>query len=313
MGPAFLRGCELVECARYAEALEEFEQSEDTWETRWNRAQTLLALGRYQEGFAENAIRLRMFPRLLISTGHAIRDVVPTWRGESLSGKHIVLIHEQGLGDAVLMLRYVDILKKMGCFVSLEMPKELRRFCSSIAPPFSGGANYCCPMFDLPLWLGTTPQSVPCSNLRADPALIEEWSKFFTGSKELVGIAWVAKNHDPERTIAIDKFLACTGLGDGVDLVSLQTNEREKALARRVIVPKIRDVADVAAIACLMSRIVSIDTLALNVVGAVNHPNVIGLIPYHTNWKWLCGNPWYPNIRLLRQSRPGDWSDLCEF
>jgi cytidylate kinase len=43
---------------------------------------------------------------------------------------------------------------------------------------------------------------------------------------------------------------------------------------------------------------------------AVRRP-CVGLLPYVPCWRWGFGTdrtPWYPTMRLLRQSTPGDWS-----
>lgn len=78
-----------------------------------------------------------------------------------------------------------------------------------------------------------------------------------------------------------------------------------------VVVPGAKNVADVAAIASLMDEVVAVDTLALNVAGAICHPRVTALLPLNCNWKWHCGSPWYPLIKLRRQRRAEDWSSLC--
>ena len=47
----------------------------------------------------------------------------PRWDGAvDLAGKRILLWHEQGFGDLILMLRFVPRLAQMGAIVVLEVP-----------------------------------------------------------------------------------------------------------------------------------------------------------------------------------------------
>jgi hypothetical protein len=39
------------------------------------------------------------------------------------------------------------------------------------------------------------------------------------------------------------------------------------------------------------------------------------LLPHAAEWRWLrerSDSPWYPSMRLFRQSVPGDWSGVVE-
>jgi ADP-heptose:LPS heptosyltransferase len=55
-----------------------------------------------------------------------------------------------------------------------------------------------------------------------------------------------------------------------------------------------------------MDMIVSVDTAALHLAGAIGHPKVVGLLSHWASWRWLA--PWYENVRLCRQAAAGDWS-----
>jgi hypothetical protein len=48
------------------------------------------------------------------------------------------------------------------------------------------------------------------------------------------------------------------------------------------------------------------------VAGAIGHPNVHAILPYPMCWRWLNGNPWYPQIQLHQQTTPGDWLSAFE-
>jgi len=37
------------------------------------------------------------------------------------------------------------------------------------------------------------------------------------------------------------------------------------------------------------------------------------VLPYNCDWRWLLDrqdSPWYPTMRLFRQTKPGDWQGV---
>ena len=51
-----------------------------------------------------------------------------------------------------------------------------------------------------------------------------------------------------------------------------------------------------------------------HLAGALGRP-VWGLIPYSPDWRWMLNrddSPWYPTLRLFRQTTPGDWQGVFE-
>jgi ADP-heptose:LPS heptosyltransferase len=67
----------------------------------------------------------------------------------------------------------------------------------------------------------------------------------------------------------------------------------------------------VAVMKCLDLMITS-DTAIAHVAGALGVPTWLAL-SNHPDWRWfreLDYSPWYPNTRLFRQSRQGDWAGV---
>jgi ADP-heptose:LPS heptosyltransferase len=66
----------------------------------------------------------------------------------------------------------------------------------------------------------------------------------------------------------------------------------------------------VAAMRCL-DAVVSVDTAAAHVAGALGVPLFL-LLPYSRDWRWtpLEGRaPWYGDVRAYAQAYPGDWAE----
>jgi ADP-heptose:LPS heptosyltransferase len=58
--------------------------------------------------------------------------------------------------------------------------------------------------------------------------------------------------------------------------------------------------------------VISVDTSVVHLAGAMGKP-VFLLDRYDHCWRWLSGrddSPWYPSLRIFRQTRPGDWAPV---
>jgi ADP-heptose:LPS heptosyltransferase len=72
------------------------------------------------------------------------------------------------------------------------------------------------------------------------------------------------------------------------------------------------DFADLAAAITLLDLILTVDTAAAHLAGAVGKP-VWTMLAHPPEWRWMeqrTDSPWYPTMRLFRQSTPGDWSGV---
>jgi ADP-heptose:LPS heptosyltransferase len=74
---------------------------------------------------------------------------------------------------------------------------------------------------------------------------------------------------------------------------------------------------DTAAILANLDLVISCDTSVAHLAGALGAPVWVALHA-GSEWRWLRergDSPWYPSMRLFRQSVPGDWrdvvSDMC--
>ena len=69
-----------------------------------------------------------------------------------------------------------------------------------------------------------------------------------------------------------------------------------------------------AAVIKSLDLVVSCDSAVLHLAGALAAP-AWAAIPFAPDWRWLldrADSPWYPTLRLFRQSRPGDWNGVFE-
>ncbi|WP_245986226.1 tetratricopeptide repeat protein [Azospirillum thermophilum] len=181
------RGAALISLARPGDALADFDRAlavrpQDAG-LHWNRGFARLLAGDYAGGWPEFDWRRRddraeppwrPFPQ-------------PTWRGEEIAGRTILLHAEQGLGDTLQFLRFVPLVAARGARVVLEVQPPLLplvRGLEGVAQVIGRGDplpsfDLECPLMSLPLAFGTTLDGVPAAvpYLRPDPARVARWRK----------------------------------------------------------------------------------------------------------------------------------------
>jgi hypothetical protein len=297
----------------FESALVEFNQAlaiEESPYARFDRALTLLSLGQYEEGFRDWGVSRQIFRSQLSEDGQSLQRNLRPWRGEHES---VALLADAGFGDWIQLARFIPMIRERAGRVYLEVPAPLARLAKQFGSvEIDETIKYAAPMFDAVAVLGPTVETIPPPPyLRPDAALAALWAnRIGNGGRRRIGITWSVKltseheHPNAKREIALDELIK--HLPD-CELYSLQTQDREQANERGVHAFEFEDFADVAALVSLMDVVVSIDTAALHVAGALAHPHTFALLPYAATWRWLHGN-WYPRVNLCKQTSPGDWS-----
>ncbi len=295
------------------------------------RAFSLLMLERFREGWLEYEWRWQLenlAPRICPK---------PRWQGESLEGKSIYIYTEQGFGDAIMMSRYLHVLRSQGAQVHFECKKELYRLFSlsrlsdklhvrlpddGEPPPFD--YDYHLPIMSLPGFLTQSLADIPreIPYLSGDAERITYWRdrlQVFPGFN--VGINWSGN-----PTATANRNRACTlrdlyPLTDvpGIQFFSLQKDspaeelrfvDRDKKIVD--LSGDLEDFSETAAVLVNLDLLISTDTAVVHLAGALGVPTWT-LLHTGAEWRWLAhrnDSPWYPGMRLFRQSTPRDWRSL---
>ncbi len=329
------RGRALQALNRHGEAVTSFEKAiavdRNNADTHSNLALSLLTLGELTRGFTEYEWRWKRTGMLDARRSYRGR----LWLGEfPLGQRRILLTAEQGLGDSIQFVRYVPLLAGNGAKVVLEVQPELKALLAGADGVESCHArgealpayDFHCPLGSLPLAFKTEPSTIPAQipYLRADDAHIEKWrSSIEALPGKRVSLAWAGHaRHPNDRNRSIELRLLEPLLAlDGISFISIQRDLRgddREVLARHGnitdIAEQLTDMADTAAVASLADLTVSVDTSVVHIAGAIGR-EVWVLLPFSPDWRWtLTGerSPWYPQMRLFRQSSPGDWRGVIE-
>ena len=280
-----------------------------TTAARHSRALILLELGRWQEGWSEYAEVIdRPQTRACLELG------LPRWRGEDIAGKRLMLVHDHGFGDSIMMLRYVPRLREIGADVVLLMPSELERLASQMAPVVREAVD--CDYFSSDLLLlnvlGETPQSIPLAPyLKPEPELIGKWEqRVGCKDRKTVGVAWLAgRTHGVDYPRQIELARLVKALPDK-HLISIQKQGGDEADVFGVEHFEIGDFADCAALISILDEIVTIDTAAVHLAGAIGHPRTTLLLGHWASWRWL--SPLYQNLLIRQQDVPDNWASAWD-
>ena len=160
----------------------------------------------------------------------------------------------------------------------------------------------------------TIPANVPY--LRAERKNIESRP----GELKL-GLAWAGNPHrqlDQTRSISLSMLAPLASIPN-VTFYSLQKLAGSEQAASpppgmRLIdlTPQFHDFADTAALVEQLDLVITVDTAAAHLAGALGKPVCI-MLPFAGGWRWLTDrddSPWYPTARLFRQPKPGDWNSV---
>jgi tetratricopeptide (TPR) repeat protein len=288
-----------------------------------------LALGHFEKGWAGHQHRLDV-PEL---RNAEFDSLAPRWRGEDdIAGKKILVYPEQGSGDTIQFVRYLQLLKERGAEISFILPPTLK---SLLAPALEGidaatslglrsGFDYQVSLASLPhafaTRLETIPQRVPY--LFPDSERVLKWRGRLGSEGFKIGIAWQGNPNfggDRFRSIPLSHYAPLAAI-PGVRLISLQAVRGLDQLARlpsemrvetlgREITDNPDGFAEIAAVMANLDLIVSSDTAVAHLAGALGRP-VFAALTFRPDWRWLAGrsdSPWYPSMRLFRQKVRGDW------
>jgi len=286
-----------------------------------NRAQLRLLQGDFRQGWAEYEWRWRL-PGVSLPP----IDVRP-WDGRSVEGRTVLTRAEQGFGDTIQFARLAGMLKEAGARVVLECQPALTRLLATApgvdAVVARGDPLPHCdvqiPLASLPHALGvldldSVSRHVPY--LRADREIVAKWRRALAGHDGLrVGVVWKGNPRHPQdchRSIPVERFASLAEL-PGVKLFSLQIGAPAPAWLHDLVGGgQALAFEETAAIVANLDLVVSCDTAAVHLAGALGRPVWIALPPV-PDFRWLLDrddSPWYPSLRLFRQKRLGDWEEL---
>jgi Flp pilus assembly protein TadD len=291
------------------------------------RAEALLLRGDWAEGWEEYEWRFRVAgaaPLMPPTDG-------PQWDGAAMN-QTLLLVADQGFGDVIQFSRYIPWAAARCSNLAIACGTEVAPMLRQIAPqarlfvrwqeaPAYGAF---CALSGLPRLAGTRVDTVPAPipYLHAEPARIAHWADRLDGlvprGFRRIGVIWAGRpthNNDRNRSVQLADFAPITQV-PGIALLALQKGPRtDQAGAYYGRAPlinigaEIADYDDTMAILENLDLLVTVDTSAAHLAGAMGRPVWI-MLPHAPDWRWLldrADTPWYPSARLFRQQSARTW------
>ena len=306
------------------------------FEAHSNLIFAILMRGDYINGFAKHEHRFWVGPEATRASNQEILAIfkdIPAWNDGPLDARNLLLWTEQGLGDSLMMLRYIPhVTEKFACTVDVWCEPELVKIFQtipSISRVFAKTENVSmrpntvhCSLMSLPFifktTLATIPNKVPYLTIPTN--LVTFWAARLAQHKGLkVGMVWAgnpAKNNDSLRSIDFAHLAPMLTIPD-ICFVSLQKGPaRQQAQSATLLdwMPECHDLIDTAALISGLDLIISVDTSIAHLAGALGKP-VWLLNRFESEWRWMIDredSPWYPSLRIFRQQALHNWQDPVE-
>jgi Tfp pilus assembly protein PilF len=295
---------------------------------------TAFYLDHWSEGFEHYEHRL-FFDGLLPVQPHAL-----LWDGEAID--HLLLVAEQGLGDTLMSLRFLPLLRDRVAHLTFAVPHALLSFVSQFpgidhAIALDQVSSTCTrtwlPCLSLPHRLRIqTPSAHAFPQIRPEPDRVAAWQSLLRSDLDpstlLIGVHWQGnpvfeRNHLEGRSLPLE-YLAPLARTDGVQCVSLQKGFGSEQLdccsfldrfvEVQARVNGILDFCECSAIMACCDLIVTSDSAVVHLAGLLQIPTWL-LLHYAPDWRWGLNDSvsrLYPSVRLFRQSHPGDWNGVLD-
>jgi tetratricopeptide (TPR) repeat protein len=295
----------------------------------YNLGLALLVNADFKEGWQEYEFRWKAIRHLQPRNYRQ-----PRWNGQNLDRQTIFIYHEQGLGDTLQFVRYLPLLVRQGARVILECPSlfhwlfQCLNGIQCILPgepvlPF----DYHIPLLSLPSVFATIEASIPreVPYLRSPAEISQKWRDRVSEHPAAlrIGICWAGNPHhinDRNRSCRLS-ILSPLAKIEGSVFYSLQKGEASTQSKHPIpgmkildFTDELRDFAETAGLIENLDLVVTVDTAVAHLAGALGCP-VWMLTPFDPDWRWLLmrsDSPWYPTMRLFRQSSRRNWAGLSK-
>ncbi len=303
-----------------------------------NLGVALLKVSNYVEGWDRYESR----KNLDTHAGNYVRFPYADWNGDPLSGKTLLVYAEQGLGDEIMFASCLPDLARSARQVVVECDERLtplfrRSFpgCAIFGRPRTPSntwvrsldpqPDFQAPIGSLPRFLRRRPEDFPAHDgyLKADPVKVVKWRARLAelGPGRKLGLSWrggLVKTGKLRRSLELGQLVPLLRL-PGTCFVSLQYGKVSDELAAFERLHGIKlahwpnaldDYDETAALVCALDGVVTVCTAIVHLTGALGRPALV-MAPFSPEWRYgMAGErmPWYPAVRILRQTQPGQWS-----
>ena len=306
-------------------------------DAKFNLGLTLLTIGEFEEGWHFYDTRLRLPDKVRSPVNAPMSD------GDlsSLGDQPLLVWAEQGFGDNIQFVRYVQILMEAGVNVTLSTRKPLMRLFKECLQPYSPvivehkskelhSFQHHVALLSLPRLCGTTLATIPMMPgflkrpLQIPDHLLIQRQPFALH----VGLVWAsgADNKDmyTDKSITLqplmrlfdtwrtERLVVLHSLQVGSDAAQLDPWRQQRGVVDHS--DHLENFYDTACVVSQLDLVISVDTAVTHLAGALDVP-VWTMLQHNADFRWMRGrsdSPWYRSMTLIRQRKLGDWDSVFE-
>ncbi|MFL9918783.1 hypothetical protein PQR75_26060 [Paraburkholderia fungorum] len=326
------------ECFPYAMQASRFWPENEVASVQYFVSCVQLVLGNFDEGWKQHNI-FYTYPSI---SRQLVHPEFPEWNGESVAGCRFLYVLHQGFGDQIQFLRFAEWLHRQGATVDVLVDAPLAEIAAGMTgvravytyPTVPGGPyEYWSYMMRIPAYMNLKISTLPVAMpyLATTQKRRDRWHTYIEAialrtayvKTRRVGFVWKGSpntNNDRFRSISLNTLRPLFHL-HSITWFSVQKGDEEegsKLLADEFDVhtlgPLIEDFSDTLAILETLDLLITVDSSAAHLAGAAGLP-VWVLQPAYSEWRWLVDrtdSPWYPSMRLFRQSELKEWDLVVE-
>jgi Tfp pilus assembly protein PilF len=301
----------------------------DHAKARMQYGMTLAALGDWTAGWQAMEARLTAIGATVLFPE---TPDTPTWDGvTTIDGHHVLIQHEQGLGDSIMMVRFARELAARGALVHVRCPAPLVDLlrsvegvvsCTAVGDPFPPHHLHV-PLMSLPALLGVTKESVsgaayltPIGECPPHIAAMLPRDGMLT-----VALTWSGNPlhiNDHRRSIRGELLAPLLRIPD-VRFVAMQKAPSVSELLPAALQPLLTDLGahcnSFVESAHALQRVdlfVTVDTAVAHLAGAIGAPTLLCL-PFCPDFRWGVSHSrsaWYDSMTILRQPDASGWNHV---
>jgi ADP-heptose:LPS heptosyltransferase len=299
----------------------------------YNLSSVLLSQGKTTEGFREYEWRWQS------RDWSPIRQYWgrPLWKGHKLAGETILVWHEQGFGDSIQFVRFIQELAKQDCEIILEVQQELHRLFTACLE--SGNVRLLrqgakpptfhlhVPMLSLPHLLGYDFETASAFKPYLVPRQrdLEDWrGKLKTRTpaenrkKKRIGLVWKGSPthpNDRNRSMTWEQIAPLVEQHKHrFQFFSLQKTEKPGHPDVIDLSDAMTDFGITASMVAHLDLVIAVDTSIIHITGAIGKRAWV-MLSHTPDWRWVLGEErtkWYPTVSLYWQKQPGKWDDVIQ-
>ena len=301
-------------------------------EANHNLGLTLLCQERWQEGWKQYEWRPGN-PRR--QHAHNPPESIPPLNG--LSKTTVVVIGEQGIGDQIMMARYIPTLHQACRRLIVQPAQRLKRLLGRSLPDgieLLGPGELDLPQTEPVLIMGTGSLPLLCWDedgikskkaswrLQPDEARTQQWRqrlKSMKGERRSVGIGWLGGStgaEQRERAISDKDLTLLTESQDlmCIDLQYLPTGWEQLRSewaqgCQEVLASPGEDLDETVGLIAALDHVVTTRQTIAHLAGAIGKQASV-LVPQRREWRYIATEGswnWYPNITCVQQHSRGQW------